>query len=959
MKAKIATAALCALALSGAFASSASAAVPIETWGLLPSTTQAGGHPDLQIAFTVKNSKIQEVENGLNTPCDCENARFLTVHAPQGLVGSPANLPTCTVAQLASLTCPVDSQVGAIEAAVSITPSFDPQPLIAAVYNMVPRAGEAGLLAFNGAGIEVFQSFGARTGSDYGLETKISVTSLFILRYADQILWGVPASPSHDVLRFPASSNRSALISWLCDAQSVPATPGLGDNTAPPIGPDSAAYPCGAVTGLPDALGASSNSPLTPFTENPTSCGVPLQSGLDVNGYDGSSQSASAPFPPTTGCDQLKFTPSLAAKPTTTSTDSPSGMDVDLSFPQPQSPTVPSPSEIRGTEMTLPPGFTVNSNAADGKSACTDAQAAFGTTDAAQCPETSKIGSLEIHTALLPGPLPGYLYLGQPLSGERYRVFLVADGFNIHVKLPGTIVPDEQTGQLSVIFKDLPETPFEDFTLHIFGSERGSLATPTRCGTYPVTTKFTPWDDALGDQTSTQYFTIDSGPNGTPCPSGPRPFNPTFDAGSLGNTAGAHSPFSLDIQRADGDQDLAGLTVKTPPGFTASLKGIPYCPQAAIDQLGNSLYSGLSEIASSACPKDSLIGTVTGGAGAGSKPFYANGKIYLAGPYKDAPLSILAVIPAVSGPYDLGNVAVRNALYVDSTTAQVTTVADPLPQIIGGIPLRTRSIRVNLDRNNFALNPTNCSRFSVDAALSGDEGASSSSSAPFQVANCANLPFGPQIAISLKGGTKRNGHPAFTSVLTYPQGNYANLAKAQVTLPPTMQLDQSHITAPCTRPQFAAHQCPDASIIGTATAYSPLLDQPLSGPVYLRTGSNPLPDLVLDLHGPSSLPITIDAVGKVDTVNARLRTTFETVPDAPLSKAVISLEGGGKGLLVNNTDICANRAPASAAFTGQNGRSVNRNVSLGLPCRSKARHKRHHKAHHHRHRRHNAKAVTR
>ncbi len=522
---------------------------------------------------------------------------------------------------------------------------------------------------------------------------------------------------------------------------------------------------------------------------------------------------------------------------------------------------------------------------------------------------------------------------------------MVADAFNVHVKLPGTIVPDQATGQLSVIFKDLPEAPFSDFTLHIFGSERGSLATPTRCGTYPVTTTFTPWDDVLGDQTSTQHFTIDSGPNGTPCPGATRPFGPGFQAASAGNTAGAHSPFAVDLQRPDGDQFLTGLTVATPPGFSGNLNGIPYCPEAAISILGNALYSGLSEIASPACPVASQVGTVVAGAGAGSKPFYAPGKAYLAGPYNGAPLSLVVVIPAVSGPYDLGNVAVRAGIYVDPVTARVTTVSDPLPQILEGIPLRTRSIRVNIDRPNFVLNPTNCEPHSVDATVTGDEGASASRSVPYQVANCADLPFAPRLSLRLKGSTKRGGDPALRAVLTANPGD-ANLAGASVALPRSEFLDQAHIRTICTRVQFAegagnGANCPAGSVYGQATAITPILDQPLQGPVILRSSDHILPDLVMALHG----QVDFDAIARTDSVNGGIRSTFESIPDIPVTKVILEMQGAAKGLLENSTDICRGAHKAAAKYTGQNGAPYNVRVPLKASC-PKASRKRSAKRHH-------------
>ncbi len=914
----------------------ASADVPISGFGFIPSNHQAGAHPDLQIAFSLKNSPAQLEEEGVNTPCDCQNARFLTVHAPRGVVGNPHAAPRCTSSQFASQGCPVDSQVGVSEVVVSTIPIVSP------VYNMVPREGEAGLLAFIAQGNLIFESFGARTGSDYGLETKISVPDLLPLRYGDQILWGVPAAQSHDQLRF-AFGETSALGNRFCNASDVPATPSAAEPDMPSTGPDSAVRLC-----TRSGNGISSNSPPEPFTENPTACGESAQAGLDLLAYDGGESSAVSPYPEITDCAVLSFNPSLAARPSSQETDSPSGLDVELTVPQFESPTVPSPSEIRGTEMVLPEGFSINSNAADGKSSCSDAEASFGTTNAAQCPETSKIGTLEIETALLPGPLPGYLYLGKPLPGNRYRIFLAADGFNVHVKLAGRIEPDLRTGQLKVIFENLPETPFQKFSLHIFGSERGALATPTKCGTYGITTTFTPWAAVLGKQTSKTFFDITQGPNGSPCPPAARPFNPGFEAASEGNTAGAHSSFALRLTRQDGDQFLSALNVKTPPGFSATLKGIPYCSEAAIAAAARGAYSGIGEQTNPSCPAASRVGEIIGGAGAGSRPFYAPGKAYLAGPYKGAPLSLVAIVPAVSGPYDLGNIVVRNALYLDPVSARVSAVSDPLPQIVEGVPLRTRSVLVKLNRPNFTLNPTNCDPHSIETKITGVEGATAAPSAHFQVANCANLPFAPKLSLKLTGATKRAGHPALKGTLKARAGD-ANIARLVVALPHSEFLDQSHIGTVCTRVQFAAKACPAASIYGKATATTPLLDQPLTGPVYLRSSSNLLPDLVIALKGPPSQPLEVVVAGKVDTgPSGGIRTSFETVPDAPVSSFTLSMQGGKKGVFENSTDICKAPQRVSVKATGQNGRQANSNPPLQANCKGKAkkgqkRHKRGHR----------------
>jgi hypothetical protein len=627
------------------------------------------------------------------------------------------------------------------------------------------------------------------------------------------------------------------------------------------------------------------------------------------------------------------------AKPTTDRSDTASGLDLTIKVPQSQSGETPASSELRSSLITLPEGFTINPNAADGKIACPDIQANIGTLFEAHCPQFSKIASLSLDVAALPGPIPGAIYLAEPKPGEPYRVILAADGFATHVKLLGSVRPNYGTGQLTLAFEDLPQAPLQEFDVHVFGSERGLFASPPKCGHAPVKTEFVPWDGDLLNSHSTGFMDFTGGPNGSGCPGSTMPFAPTTRSGVANNTAGAHSPFSLTINRNDGDQSLVGLNVNTPPGFSATLKGIPYCPESAIAVLRSPEHSGRDEQSSPACPAASRIGSATSGVGAGNHPLYTPGNVYLAGPYKGAPLSLVVVVPAVSGPYDLGNVVVRAAISVDPVTAQVKTVSDPIPSILEGVPLRLRSLLINLDRPGFTLNPTNCDALSVDTASSGSEGAVFNDSSHFQAANCANLNFGPKLGIKLNGSTKRRGHPAVRTQLTTGAGE-ANLKRVVVTMPKNELLDQGHIGTVCTRVQFAADSCPADSVYGTATAYTPLLEQPLTGPVYLRSSTTKLPDLVADLHG----QFDIELAGKIDTAKKKggLRATFNSLPDAPVSKFVLELKGGKKGLLVNSKSLCKANRKAAVEMTGQNGRTDDGKVKLQSSCGSKAsRHKRH------------------
>jgi hypothetical protein len=382
--------------------------------------------------------------------------------------------------------------------------------------------------------------------------------------------------------------------------------------------------------------------------------------------------------------------------------------------------------------------------------------------------------------------------------------------------------------------------------------------------------------------------------------------------------AGVHSPFTFDTTRPDGDQNTAGIDITAPPGFTATLKGVPYCPESTISQLERGAYSGISEQASPHCPQASQVGVVDAGAGAGTHQVYVKGRAFLAGPYKGAPLSIVTVIPAVSGPYDLGNIAVRTAVDVDEETAQVKATSDPLPQLVQGIPLRARHIRVSLDRQGFALNPTNCSPFAVDSVIFGDEGAAAHRSSVFQTANCRILKYAPAMALHLSGGLNRRGHPAIKAVLKTKPGE-ANSRRVSVTLPAGELLDNSHIDTVCTRVDFAADRCPAGSKIGSVTATTPLLDEPLSGGVYLRSSSDVLPNMVLDLRG----QVHVVLVARIDTVkggaSGALRTTFHTLPDAPVSTVTLNLAGGKKGLLLNSESLCGRKKRARVAMAGQNG----------------------------------------
>jgi hypothetical protein len=321
------------------------------------------------------------------------------------------------------------------------------------------------------------------------------------------------------------------------------------------------------------------------------------------------------------------------------------------------------------------------------------------------------------------------------------------------------------------------------------------------------------------------------------------------------------------------------------------------------------------------------------GIGAGSPPFFVNtGKAYLAGPYKGAPLSLLVVAPAVAGPIDLGTVATRTALHVDPETAQVTAVSDPLPSALQGIALDLRDIRVIVDRSEFMLNPTSCRQMAFAGQAFGEAGAVSPLREDFQVGGCRGLGFKPKLSLRLRGRTTRGGFPRLTAILSPRRGD-ANIGKATVVLPHSEFIAQEHFRTICTRVQFAADKCPSGSVYGHAKVFTPTLNAPLEGPVYLRSSTRELPDLVIALKG----QLDVVAVGHIDSVKGRLRTAFETVPDVPVSKFVLQMKGGQKGLFVNSHNLCKAPVHAQANFVGHNGKSVNERPLLRADCKPSAR----------------------
>ncbi len=887
--------------------------------------SQAGAHPTqdtVGVNFAWPNPPEGDLlrlpDGGLNK---------LEVNLPKGVAVNPsATRIRCTEAQLQENRCPPASQVGIIN--ITNHQFGAPSHFIQPLYIMQATQGIPAVLGFEAIfGIIPHILGKVRSEGDFGLSAVVRVipAKVGVLAFETE-LWGVPTSAVHDGNRYAPGACQDA----------------IGCNTH---------------------LKAEERTEV-PFLTTPTSCEGPLVSSAKAYSYghpqdpvEGSSSTQSI-----TGCNQLEFKPSISSQPTTPLADSPTGLNFNLHMPQAKTPETPggeqplSTANLKEAKVTLPAGVTLNPSAANGLGACSAAQIGLKTpVGQAQpvhfnevtggCPNESKIGTVAVNTPLLESPLTGSVYLAKPFEnpfGTLLAIYLAVEDeqTGIVAKLPGRVEPDPATGQLTTTFRESPELPIEDVKLSLFGGTRASLKTPLACGVKTTTSTLTPWTTPEGaDATPTDQFQTSVEPRGGACPSSEAAAvnAPTFSAGTVAPEAGSFSPFSLRLARQDGTQQITGIDTTLPEGLVGKLTGIPYCSEAAIALAKSREAPGQGKIeqASPSCPLASEIGTVEVGAGAGITPYYATGHAYLAGPYKGAPLSMVTIVPAVAGPFDLGNVVTRIALYVGEYSAQIHAVSDPLPTILQGIPLDVRSIELKLNRPGFTLNPTSCEAKSITGSVTSPSGSVAPLTNSFQVGGCKNLAFKPSLKLSLKGPTKRTGHPALKAVVTFPsKGTSANIAKAQVGLPHGEFLDNSNIGTVCTQPQLKSQTCPPASIYGKAKAWTPLLEKPLEGPVYLGAGfGHKLPDLVADLNG----QIRVLVHGKVDTdKQGGIRNTFEAVPDAPVSKFILEMQGGKKkGLLVNSENVCKKKQNAEVNFTAQNGKVLSLKSPIQNSCKGK------------------------
>jgi uncharacterized repeat protein (TIGR01451 family) len=894
------------------------------------SSVQAGGHPDITNTFGF--SSVNAADSLAGEP------KTLTYRLPPGFASDFAGTPACTNAEFVSEECPVDSQVGVTTVE---TQSFETsssgsyKSFISPVYNLVPEAGVLATIGFEAAGNFFIEGQITLRPSDYGANVTFHNIddALVSIVGGSLTVWGVPADPIHDPLR------------W-----------------APHLG--------GLLIGR---FGTSDEgTAATPYFTNPTTCGGPLHSEFQVDSWEEPARIATVqttPYGPLGGCDSLAFEPQIETQPSASSAETPTGLNVNLETPQHyENAYGDTSSSYDDVKVVLPEGMTLNPSAGAGLQACTEAEFAYeGETlepEAGRgCPRESKLGTIHSRSPAISEEVSGSLYLAKPYENKfdsLVAVYVVARIPNrgVIVTAAGRVELNPETGQITTVFEESPQLPISDLVFTFHQGATSPLVTPPTCGLYTAQAALNPWSVPLQEHLLTSQFEITSGVNSGPCPSGGTPpFAPKVVSGTDDNDAGAYSPFYLRIIREDGEQELTRFSTVFPPGITGKLAGIPLCPQVDIEASRH--VTGAEELEHPSCPAASEIGHTIVSAGVGTVLAQAPGKVYLAGAYHGAGLSVVSITAAKVGPFDLGTVVIQFTLRINQTTAQVEVdgeTSDPIPHIIDGIVVHVREIRAYIDREKFMINPTNCDPLGVTDTITG-AGANYAIpadqvpvtvSSPFQTADCSSLGFKPVFKASTSAHTSRIDGASLHVTLALPEegspGKEANVARVKVSLPKQLPSPLKTLQKACTEKVFGENpsDCPVSSRVGEVKVLTPILANPLTGPAYFVShGGAKYPELIMVLSGENGIQVDVHGetfISKQGITSA----TFSTVPDVPFSLFELTFPEREYPALTANGNLCKGSLVMPTEMVGQNGMVLDQSTKIsvtGCPKVKKAAHK--------------------
>ncbi|HSZ70606.1 MAG TPA: hypothetical protein VK756_09610 [Solirubrobacteraceae bacterium] len=874
--------------------------------------TQAAGHPN----FGITNFAFKTREVAVDAREPEGKVKDVRVDLPPGLAVNPEAVEACPETVIEKFECPAASQVGEEEAIGTAELGFGGLRALSikttvtehfGVYNVQRKPGEAARF-----GVEVTSSTlalaegltGHKLQSVIYLEGGISWHS----EAADSENNGVQSGDYHEFFRI----------------QNIPQEPEIVQSKL-------------IFWGVPhEHEAAAKDDAFLTMPSSKDACERPQTTWLHVDSYESPGSFIADPVETVlqnkahtvltaTGCGDLAFEPTLSLTPETSQFDQPDGASVDLHVPQTTTePSKPNSPDVQTAAVSLPEGMTLNPSAANGLQACSNAQVGLGTDNPLGCPVASKIGTVTVDAPGIPnGSLTGSIYVGAqesqlPESGEEYRVFLVAEApsYGVGVRLEGRVAANEKTGRLTATFAANPQVTFEDIVLKFNGGARAPLANPLSCGAATPTAAIAPYSGPSPNaKTTVAGFTVGSG-SSPPCPA-PLPFTLSQSTQDHPSTAGALSTFTFNLARADGQQYLSQVRTVLAPGLLGAIPSVTLCQEA--------------QASAGACPVASEIGTATVTAGAGPEPYPFSGHVYLTASYDGAPYGLSIVVPAVAGPFNLGTVRTRARIGVETYTGQVVVTA-AVPTIQGGVPVRLKTLSVAVNRPNFLFNPTDCGVLATNSGLASIFGASQSLATPFQVGECAKLPFKPSLsAYSGAKTTRANGASLEVKIAQGP--HEANIREVQLQLPKQLPARQSTLKKACLAASFEAGSppgaCTSASKVGSATVNTPVLPNALTGDAYLVShGGEAFPDLDLVLSGDG---VKVVLVGHTHISSTGITTsTFETLPDVPISSVVVNLPVGPQSVLSANANLCKSPLTAPTTIVAQSGAKLTQQTPIAV-----------------------------
>jgi hypothetical protein len=858
--------------------------------------TQAGGHP---FALTSKVTFASELVGGTRVPTN--EAKDVAIDLPPGLLANPQAVSSCQSSQAEQ--CPVDSQVGVfVVRASSVT-------MLAPVFNVAPSGEEAAVLGVQTPlGLLVLSGQAVRTPRGYALSVLASGLIALGIVSVELTLWGTPADKAHDPQRGLTCLGNEANPESSCNGGGLP-----------------------------------SGEEARPFLTMPSDCSAQAPTATvwaDSWQEPGRYVKAESSLAAITSCDRLPFLTALAVRPDRLQAEAPVAVTLSLGVHQTEGAVTVAAPPLRGATVTLPQGMAINPAIGNGAQACaatgpqgidlpsgvdalgeaiSPAELGEGEEHGpggeprlapGHCPEASIIGVAHARTPLLASALAGRVYLAAPgcggtgpaqcgeqdaADGNLYRIYVELGGrgeqrpHGLIVKIAGEVLANPATGQLTVKLLESPQLPFSELSIELFGGGRALLANPPDCGPAQTSAVLEPWGAPYApDASASSYYEVGG------CPT-PVPFAPGLIAGSYDVEAGAFTRFVASVTRNDLEQALSRVQIHAPAGLSAMLSSIAPCgePQASAGD----------------CSTASRIGGSTVALGSGRQPLYLKGDIYLTGPYEGAPFGLSIVTRALAGPLDLGQIVIRARVDLDPRSAALTITSDPLPQIRLGVPLRLRSLALDVDRPGFLLNPTDCRAQRVLAAIAGAQGALVAVSNPFGIGGCRGLVFAPSVSASTSAHTSIRDGASLDVKLSQPRaapGTHANVAKLRISLPRALPTRLTALQGSCPASTFAADAaaCPPTSVVGVASARTPLLAGRLSGPVYLLAHGRsafPAPTVVLQGDG-----IRLDLSGST-AIDRRGVTSisFDALPDIPLQSVELYLPRGPHSALTATADLCA------------------------------------------------------